>query len=140
VRRYLIVLAVAVGVVVLGALALPMGEYVEVYTVDSHGHGYESELWVVELDGVLYLRSGWRDSHWLDRIRSNPVVVLERDGRRRHYHAAPTDDPALRAAVNAAIAAKYGIADRLIRRFVDMEASVPVRLEPAEGPDGARPR
>jgi hypothetical protein len=139
VRRFLIVFPAIIGAIVLGALAVPMGEFVELYTVDADGHGYKSELWVVETGGALHLRSGWPDSHWLERIRTHPLVEIERGGERRHYRAVPVDDPAVRAAVNEAIAAKYGVADRLIRSVVDMEASVPVRLEPIEGLDEHHP-
>lgn len=123
--------------VVIGALAVPMGEFVEIWTVDGQGHRYASEVWVVEVDGTEYLRSGWPDSHWLRRLRAHPVAEVERDGQIHRYRAVVVDDPAVREAVNEAMAAKYGVADRLIRYAVDMNESVPIRLEPID--DGNEP-
>jgi len=140
VRRFLILFPAFVGFVVLVALAIPMGEFVELGTVDAEGHPYQSEVWVVEIDGALHLRSGWPDSHWLDRLRSHPQVTLERGGHKNYYRAIPVDDATVRAVVNEAIAAKYGVADRLIRWVVDMDASVPVRLEPIEAPEDSHGR
>jgi len=138
VRRFLTVFPLVVAAVVVGSLAVPMGEFVELGTVDADGNGYRSEVWMVEVDGVPYLRSGWPDSHWLDRLRATPRVEIERDGHTRLYRAVVVDDATVRDAVNRAMAAKYGVADWLIRRAVDMEASVPVRLEPVEGLGGPR--
>jgi len=132
VRHFLIAFPLVVAAVVLGSLAVPMGEFVELGTVGDDGNAYRSEVWLVELDGLPYLRSGWPDSHWLDRLRHHPRVEIERDGHTTFYRAVVVDDATVRDAVNRAMAAKYGVADRLIRRAVDMDASVPVRLEPVE--------
>jgi hypothetical protein len=138
VRRFLIVFPATVGLVVIAALALPMGEYVDLITVDDDGRRYHSAVWVAELDGVPHLRSGWPDSHWLERLSTHPLVEVERAGQRRHYRAVVVDDPAVRGALNAALAEEHGVADRAIRLVVDMSRAVPVRLEPIEGLDDAR--
>jgi len=135
VRRFLIFFSSAVAVLLLGALALPTGELVVLHTVDGQGRDHASTLWVVELDGGLRLRSGSPESHWLGRLKDHPRVTLERDGRARAYRAEADPDALERQAVNEAMARKYGLADRLVRRWVDTGGSVPVRLEPLEGPD-----
>jgi hypothetical protein len=132
-RAFLIGFCTFLGLVSLVALALPAGERVVLHTADEDGRGYESTLWVVELPGAgVYLRSGEPASHWLERLTLHPLVELERGGRTEHYRAVLAAEPEARSAVNAAMAEKYGVADRFVRRFVDMERSVPVRLEPIE--------
>lgn len=136
-RRFLILFPALLSVLVFGAMALPMGDFVELHTVDSEGREFSSSVWVAEVDGALHLRSGWPESHWLERLSTHPLVEIEHDGDSHYYRAVVVDDPAVRTALNEALAAKYSVADRLIGRFVDMDASIPVRLEPIEGLDDA---
>jgi hypothetical protein len=135
VRTFLIAFPATLLAILVVALALPKGEVVTLETTDANGRPHDSVLWIVEIDGVEYLRSGRPDSHWLARLREHPGAALVRDGTRRAYLAEPVDDPAVRRAVNEAMARKYGIADALVRSAVDVERSVPVRLEAREGPD-----
>jgi len=133
-RTLLIGFCAFLGFVALLTLLLPTGERVTLHTVDEQGRGYESALWVVELPGAgLHLRSGDPASGWLTRLALHPLVELERGGEAGHYRAVVVAEGDLRRVVNEAMARKYGAADRLVRRFVDVERSVPVRLEPIEG-------
>ena len=136
-RRFLILFSSAIAALLLLALALPTGELVQLHTVDGRGRDHASTLWVVEIDGALRLRSGNPESEWLERLRDHPVVTLERDGHTRAYRAEVASDALEREAVNEAMARKYGFADRLLRRWVDMAGSVPVRLDPLESRDAA---
>jgi len=134
VRFFLLVFVALMGLVLLTSIALPTGELVALETIDAEGLDHESTLWIVELPGAgLHLRSGDPESGWLRRIATHPLVALERDGTRGHYRATRISDPEVREAVNEAMAHKYGRIDDLVRRFVGMDASVPVRLEPVEG-------
>lgn len=133
-RFFLIAFAGLMGLVLLASIALPTGELVALETVDAEGLDHTSTLWIVELPGAgLYLRSADPESDWLRRIATHPLVELEREGARDRYRATSIGDPEVRRAVNEAMARKYGRRDDLVRRFVDMAGSVPVRLEPVEG-------
>jgi len=135
VRRFLIWFPATVAALLLLALALPLGEIVTLYTVDSDGREHASALWVAEVEGVLHLRADDPTSSWFVRLGTHPLVELERDDPRRHYRATVATDPAVLDAVNDAMTTKYGVADRLFRRVVDVNRSVPVRLDPIEGLD-----
>ena len=63
--------------------------------------------------------------------------AIERDEVRSVFEATPSEDPALRARVNRAMAEKYGLADRLWALLSDRRLSVPIRLDP--GPADAQP-
>lgn len=134
-RAFLIAFPATLLAILAAALALPTGEVVTLETTDPSGRHHDSVLWIVEIDGAEYLRSGNPDSHWLARVREHPGVALVRDDARRAYRAEAVDDPAVRRAVNEAMARKYGVADALVRSAVDVGRSVPVRLEAREGPD-----
>ena len=63
-------------------------------------------------------------------MRANPAVELTREGEARPYLAKPEEDAELRSRVNRAMAAKYGVADRVIAAIFDPAHSVPIRLVP----------
>jgi hypothetical protein len=118
---------------VVGALVLREGEVATLTTLDAAGRPLESELWIVEPEGALFLRAGSEHEHWLEHVRAAPEAVLERAGRERRVRAVPSDDPQVRAAVNRAMAEKYGLLDRLWGALRDPSRSVPVRLDPIDG-------
>ena len=122
------------GFLLVGAilLASESGEVVVLTTTDAEGSVRETRLWVVEHDGALWLRAGVPDSAWLQRLRRDPEVRLERAGIVDRYRALPSDDAGLRAAINSEIAEKYGWAESLIALTRDGSSSVPVRLETLE--------
>ena len=119
------------GVVALivASMWLDEGEVVTLTTVDARGNRYEAGLWIVDLDGVSYLRATSPDASWLNRIRQFSDVTLDRGGRRTDYHAIPIDDPKVRKSVSRAMAAKYGNFDRALVWLRDHRRSVPIRLQ-----------
>lgn len=133
-RRFLgwtigLVLAAALAVFGLQMVASETGEVVVLHT-SADGAEQTTRLWVVELDGDLWLRSGGGDSGWYARLVAEPRVRLEREGRLASYTAEP--DPARRDAINAAMREKYGWRDRIIEILLGgRDAAVPVRLRPA---------
>lgn len=139
----LLVLAVGflVAAVVVGSLLLDEGEVVTLVSHDAQGAEYETALWIVEWDGALWLRAGSPRTQWLERLRVHPEVELRRAGETHSYRAVVRDDPATKQGVDAAMAAKYGFADRMWGRIADHGDAVPVRLEPqaAGGAPAARP-
>jgi hypothetical protein len=135
-RRVAIGVAVLVAVLAVGYLGLRIlfetsGEVVELRTLDTAGAAHASRVWIVEVDGQLYLRTGNSKSIWLNRLRENPRVNVTRRGVDTMYLATPLDDAALRELVNAAVAAKYGAAEKILRLgILDPRHTVPIRLVP----------
>lgn len=129
--------AVAAALVVCASL-LDMGELVTLRTTDAAAREYQTQLWVVELDGERYLRAARRGSRWLARLRRVPRVTLEHDGEETMVRAYLEEDEGVRRRVNAAMAEKYGLADRLSCALCDCSRSVPVRLEPADAVHASR--
>ncbi|MEE3331972.1 MAG: hypothetical protein VX246_13990 [Myxococcota bacterium] len=121
------------SVLVLMAVLLPQGEVVTLHTRDSEGNGYSTQLWIVELGSGLYLRSGADNAGWLSRAREFPDVELSREAGDTSVLAVVVDDPVVKSALNAAMAEKYGIANRIFDWMVDIETTVAVRLDPREG-------
>ncbi|HYB12197.1 MAG TPA: hypothetical protein VEG67_01930 [Myxococcota bacterium] len=117
-------------VVFVTAFGIDEGEVVNLSTVDSSGAQFETQLWIIEQGGQLYLRAGRPAARWLARLRAHPEVKIERAGTTQRYRAVPLEDPSTREAVNRGMAEKYGQADRLIGRIFDRDQTVPIRLEP----------
>jgi hypothetical protein len=122
------------GAILLTAIALDPGEVATLTTYNGDGKAYETQLWLVELDGATYLRAHYVRAEWLARLRERPEVELQRGEEQRGFTARVADDDATRRAVNDAMAAKYGVSDRLVRYFFGLRAAVPVRLEPRSEP------
>ncbi len=93
-----------------------------------NGDRYGTQLWVIENEGELYLRAHFARAKWLARIRNHPEVDLHRGEASQSFLAGPVDDPEVRRAVNRAMAAKYGFADRLAAMVWSPEKSIPVQL------------
>ncbi len=107
------------------------GEVVVLRTQDASGADHETRLWLVELGGELWLRSGDPSSGWFGRLEQAPEIELQREGEWARYRAVPVPEMAPR--VDAAMAEKYGWADRLIAIFRPEGQSVAIRLDPASG-------
>lgn len=136
-RKAMLTAGTVVAVVVFTALALPMGEVITLETVQADGHTSETQLWIVERAGKAYIRGG-RDARWVERVRAHPEVRVRRPGSGadlhggggfRSYRASEASDPAQRAAINDAMAEKYGIADRLISVLSNRDESVILQLD-----------
>lgn len=133
----LVAIGAVVAILVLGSLAVDEGEVATLTTLDGGGVSHDTQVWVVEIDGKLYLRSASPDNEWLRRLRERPEVVLQRGDesqpeQRFAFHAVPLDGSDVRAAVDRAMAEKYGAADRFYSRLFPRERSVPVLLEPTD--------
>lgn len=115
------------------------GERVTLRTRDAAGEAHTTPLWVVDLEGRPFLRAGDRESGWVARLRAEPEVALQRNGRWRRYRAEPA--PTRTAEVSELMAEKYGLADRVVGLVRNPEASLAIRLEPAPEPKrGSAPR
>jgi hypothetical protein len=139
IRRLFIAVALAVG---LGALFVGSiftaselgGEVVTLTSFDAGGARFHTHLWIVDADGSAWLRAGQPGEGWLARIRSDPHVLVARNGVEGRYLAVPVSDPTTRDRIHALMREKYGWADRYISMIRDGSKSVPVRLDPDAAP------
>ena len=126
----------ALILVVLAALAgltYWAGEQTEVVvlrTLDGDGTAYETKVWVVDHDGMPWVRVANPERFWYQRLSRNPQIVLIRRGVERPVIARPNDSAEARAILDAAFREKYGIVDCwygvLLRRH-----AISVQLDPA---------
>lgn len=127
-------LGVVLAVLVVLALATYVaGEQTEVAvlrTVDANGATHETKLWVVDLDGTPWVRVARPRRAWYQRAKERPEVELVRDGVARPYRAIEINDPEVRARVDAAFRAKYGLVDWWYGVVLRRDAR-PIRLDPA---------
>jgi hypothetical protein len=134
-RRIAIALVAVVGLVVvlLGGMRLSweLGEGVVGRAQDDDGAFHDTRLWVVDVDGAAYVRTGNPQSPWLLRVRAHPDVEVTRAGATASFRAVPVEDPGIRDRVNAAVAEKYGFSETTLRAtFLTPERVTPVRLDP----------
>ena len=132
----LVTVGAVVALLVVGSMAVDEGEVVTLTTLDAGGAAHETQLWVVEIEGQVYLRSASPDTEWLRRLRERPEVVLHRGDPETEipFRAVPVDgaEDELHDAVDRAMAEKYGAADRFYSRLFPRERSIAVRLEPLD--------
>jgi hypothetical protein len=130
-----VALATVAGLFAVGLATYFAGERTEVVvlrTVDASGATFETKMWVVDHDGVPWVRVANPERGWYRRLVAHPEVVLVRNGDTMARIAHPDDSLATRRAIDQAFAAKYGLTDAwygaLLRR-----SPVPIRLDPARG-------
>ena len=134
-RRAIIVglIVIALPVLLYAALRLSWelgGEVVELHTYDAAGGELVSRLWVVDVDGHAYLRTGDKGAAWLARLRADPHVTVTRRGETGTFTAVADDNAELRDQVNAAVLAKYGFAESLLRMvLLNPDHAVAIRLD-----------
>lgn len=102
------------------------GEKVVLETVDERGNAFFTTLWVVDIHGEPWLRSGKPDSTWIQRLQASPDVFLVREGERVPYRAEIAGWETDR--INYTMREKYGYADQLVSLIHDPEQVVAIRL------------
>jgi hypothetical protein len=126
----LLAVVVAIG----SAFAMMMvasetGEVVEL-TIPTADGASTVRLWVVDLDGVQYLRAGHAEAGWYQQLERATSVEVARNGVSAEYLAVPSID--VREEVGSQMLAKYGWRERYISMLVGgREGSVPIALLPA---------
>jgi hypothetical protein len=136
-RTAVLTIGCLIGTLVLSVLAVPEGEVATLSTYAADGRDHATQVWLVDGEALpgaspeaIFLRAHSRYAGWLARIEAAPRVELERGGEAQPYRAEVADPDALREPLNRAMAAKYGVADRLLAFLLDPAISVPVRLIP----------
>jgi len=129
-RLVMVGVGLAAAVLVLSPALLDEGEIVVLTVIDDAGRERDTDLWVVDLDGVSYLRAARPDARWLSWMIARPDVVLTRAGSKRALRAIPDDRRETFERVRRAMAVKYGLADRLWGIVADRSHGRVIRLEP----------
>ncbi len=124
----MLVIGLVIGGLVACGTLVDEGEVVTLCTRGEGGDRYDTQLWVIEDGGELYVRAHFSRAKWLARIRNHPEVDLHRGEASQSFLAGPVDDPQVRRSVNRAMAAKYGFADRLASMVWNPKRSIPVHL------------
>jgi hypothetical protein len=134
--RKLIVASVLVwaAIVLATYVAGEQTEVVRLRTRDDAGKEWTTKLWVVDVEGVTWVRVANPRRDWYQRLLANPHVELERGGRVEPRLALPDASPQTLSIVDDAFAAKYGLVDQWYGWLVRTQP-VPVRLVP-ETPEG----
>ena len=133
-----LVASLVAGVAAAGAQAgwepFAEADVVRIVTRDADGDERDTSVWIVLVDGALYVRTN--DSRWLANIRRGSSVALRLAETTRPVSAEEVSDPAVTARVEAAFKEKYGFVQRVMSFFRMREPSV-LRLR--ERADPARP-
>ena len=56
------------------------GEVAAVRTFDAAGEAHDTHLWIVDVGGHAYLRTGNANAKWLARMREHPAIEVTRHG------------------------------------------------------------
>ena len=134
IRAVMICTGLLVGVLVAGSQLLDEGEVVGLTTGSDD---QKTDLWIVDLEDVSYLRAGRPEVSWLARLRMQPTVLLARAGSVRPYRAVPDDASATVEKINRAMAEKYGLADTLWGHLNDRSRAIAIRLERLDSAENA---
>jgi hypothetical protein len=120
----------AVFAVALATIWVEEGEVATLVTLDSRQQAFETDLWIVDIEGRTYVRAADLESDWLERLLARPELQLRRNDAVSRVRGVPSDDAAVREAVNDAMQRKYGSVDRVVGWVRDRSSCVPVWLEP----------
>lgn len=97
-------------------------EVVRIVTQDEDGDERDTSVWIVLVDGALYVRTN--DSRWLANIRRGSPIALRLDETTRPVSAEEVSDPGVTARVEAAFKEKYGFVQRVMSLFRRREPTV----------------
>ena len=124
------------GLLIVGAtfaglerLAAERIEVVELIAANEAGEKRITRLWVVDDEGMAYLRVGDDGSGWYDRILMNDSVEVVREGVRAEYRVQARPEKSVR--INELMQQKYTWGDTLIGQMLGgREGSIPLELQP----------
>ncbi len=131
-KQVLMVVGLMVGALLAVSIvtATPLvGEVVTLHTRGAGGEWETTPLWVVDFENASYLRAGTPDgSGWVERLRANPQVRLERDGKIEDVRL--VEEAGKLQAVHGKMADKYGWADSFVALMSgDRTKSLALRIE-----------
>ncbi len=97
-------------------------DVVNVVTQDAGGAERDTPVWIVVVQDAGYLRTN--DSRWLANIRSGSAVAVRSGEQTQSVTATEVSDPVVKASVEEAFKAKYGLTQRIMSAFRMREPSV----------------
>ena len=104
-------------------------EVVELIAANEVGEKRITRLWVVDDEGMAYLRVGADGSGWYERILMNDSVEVVREGVRAEYRVQARPEKSVR--INELMQQKYTWGDTLIGQMLGgREGSIPLELQP----------
>jgi hypothetical protein len=104
-------------------------EVVELIAANEAGEKRITRLWVVDDEGMAYLRVGADGSGWYDRILMNDSVEVVREGVTAEYRVQARPEKSVR--INELMQQKYTWGDTLIGQMLGgREGSIPLELQP----------
>lgn len=106
------------------------GEVIRILTHDEDGDLRDTKVWVVVVDGAVYVRTN--ASTWLENIQRNPQVEVIVYYQNYLMRAETVTDEALKEKVEEAFKEKYGLLQRTMSLFRFREPTV-LRLVPRGG-------
>ncbi len=110
-------------------LASERVEVVELHTPSESEEQVVTRLWIVDHEGLQYLRSAPEASGWFARLQTNKEIRLTRKDITQCYTTRLRRDKD--AQINALMQAKYTWGDSLIGAlFGGREGSIPIELHP----------
>ena len=118
-----------VGVLFIGLerLASERIEVIELLTLDENGEEVTTRLWIVDDEGLQYLRVGSDGSSWFSRLQENGEFRVTRDEDSAIYSAVLREDKSSR--INDLMQSKYTWGDSLIGYMIgSREGSIPIEL------------
>ena len=128
-RTFVGVLAMILAFAIVQTIASERVEVVELTTTDEGGRESTTRLWIVDHDGVEYLRAGADNAGWFARLEERPEIRVRRGERVSEYEAVPR--PEKRQIVNDLMLEKYTWGDSFFATvFGGRDVSVPVELHP----------
>lgn len=126
---FLGLLIVAATFAGLERLAAERIEVVELIAANEAGEKRITRLWVVDDEGMAYLRVGADGSGWYDRILMNDSVEVVREGVTAEYRVQARPEKSAR--INELMQQKYTWGDTLIGQMLGgREGSIPLELQP----------
>ena len=98
-KRVLLVVAIAaLALFLVGVATYVAGEQTEVAvlrTLDDAGQPHETKLWVVDHEGVAWVRVARPERGWFQRLSAHPEIEIRRgDGAAQRVVAKPDASPA----------------------------------------------
>ena len=132
--RYWLIGLAAIAILAAGMFGLPWAaservEVVELRTQDGTGQTVTTRLWIVDDEGMQYLRVGADGSGWYQRLRDNGEFELTRQGRTARYTAKLRRDKSDR--INHLMREKYTWGDKVVGVMVgSRDGSIPIELHP----------
>jgi len=120
--------ALFAAVMILQIVASERVDVIVLKTLDENADYVETRLWVVDHDGMQYLRAG-ADSGWYLRMKANPEVFMTRKNKEAKYQAVENSSKV--AVINQLMNEKYTWGDDVIGLMVGSRTdAIPMELHP----------